>query len=301
MRRGRRRSACPLLCTSEWDKDERIENMAMIFTNSASAWKCSLFALCPARKNAHDPTYNGCHDRPRQKVARNRDSERLAANYDNPWQTTRLALDNRQYTLAGMSFSKNARFVDLKVCLHKPQDAIGERGRGMKCYLRIRWTPSIVQSMPRASIYVCVDFITKDIKVRILSPRNRSWCSTIIRYHFISYVLFIGILSKHLQGLLLLLVRQILLTVHPWATENIKIEQNWYEKERSYIITSPCRRVFASTRPPILTVDFYAIRDSLRAINALDSFCGITFVPANFLFNRHRGNSSLRNVDIRRV
>lgn len=28
---------CPLPCTSEWDKDERIENMAMIFTNSASA------------------------------------------------------------------------------------------------------------------------------------------------------------------------------------------------------------------------------------------------------------------------
>lgn len=34
-RAGRRSRVCPLPCTSEWD--ERIENMAMIFTNSASA------------------------------------------------------------------------------------------------------------------------------------------------------------------------------------------------------------------------------------------------------------------------
>lgn len=36
--------------------------MAMIFTNAASTWKCSLFALCHARRT-RTVLYNGWHDR----------------------------------------------------------------------------------------------------------------------------------------------------------------------------------------------------------------------------------------------
>jgi len=54
--RASRRNCVRCPCTSEWD--ERLENMAMIFTNSASAWKCSLFALCPpCRKNARERSH----------------------------------------------------------------------------------------------------------------------------------------------------------------------------------------------------------------------------------------------------
>lgn len=44
------------------DKDEQIENMAMIFTNAASTWKCSVFALRCAR-GARTVSCNGWHDR----------------------------------------------------------------------------------------------------------------------------------------------------------------------------------------------------------------------------------------------